>query len=151
MVATVWLRPSGLPAGTPFHDKAATFWGNQSQFEHYLSVRDRDALLLKSSLGGHPNATVILYFEAYLADAAVWGEAPVQRLGSAVTHFVDLEARLDAAVGRSVAMAVERGGARVELSLAVQDLHAPSVTPDVMLECAGGIVHALSYLSLIHI
>ena len=44
MVATVWLRPSGLPAGTPFHDKAATFWGNQSQFEHYLSVRDRDAL-----------------------------------------------------------------------------------------------------------
>jgi hypothetical protein len=87
MVATVWLRPSGLPAGTPFHDKAATFWGNQSQFEHYMSVRDRDAALLKASLGGHPNATVILYFEAYLADAAVWGEAPVQRLGSAVTHF----------------------------------------------------------------
>ena len=73
------------------------------------------------------------------------GDVLVSVDGSAVTHFVDLEARLDAAVGRSVAMAVERGGARVELSLAVQDLHAPSVTPDVMLECAGGIVHALSY------
>jgi S1-C subfamily serine protease len=68
------------------------------------------------------------------------GDVLVSVDGSAVTHFVDLEARLDAAVGRSVAMAVERGGARVELSLAVQDLHAPSVTPDVMLECAVGFV-----------
>ena len=86
-VATVWLRPSGLPAGTPFHDKGATFWGNASQWQHYLTVRDRDAALLKASLGGHPNATAILYFEAYLADAEVWGAAPLQRLASAVTHF----------------------------------------------------------------
>jgi hypothetical protein len=87
IVATVWLRPTGLPSGTAFHEKGSTFWANDTQWKHYLGVRDRDAWLLKASLGGHPNATAILYFENYLADAGVWGSAPAQRLASVVAHF----------------------------------------------------------------
>ena len=43
--------------------------------------------------------------------------------GAVVTHFLTLEAALDVAVGGSVAVEVERGGAPVTATLAVQDLH----------------------------
>ena len=43
--------------------------------------------LLKHSLGGSPNATAIIGFELYLADSAVWGPEPLQRLALAIAHW----------------------------------------------------------------
>ena len=63
--------------------------------------------------------------------------------GAEIVHFLPLEAALDGAVGRSVRVVVDRGGERIEVDLAVQDLH--TVTPSSCLEVAGGILHPLSY------
>ncbi len=63
--------------------------------------------------------------------------------GAVVTHFLPLEAALDAAVGGSVAVEVERGGAPITARLAVRDLHA--VTPAALLQVCGSVLHALSY------
>jgi hypothetical protein len=54
-----------------------------------------------------------------------------------------LEELLDAAVGQTIELQLERGGKPLTVQLPVTDLH--SVTPDAMLELAGGSVHALSY------
>ena len=63
--------------------------------------------------------------------------------GAEIVHFLPLEAALDDAVGRSVRVVVDRGGERIVVEVAVQDLHA--VTPAAYLEIAGGILHPLSY------
>ena len=70
-------------------------------------------------------------------------EPQVRLDGAVVTHFLPLEAALDVAVGGSVTVEMERGGAPVTARLAVQDLHA--VTPAALLQVAGSILHALSY------
>jgi hypothetical protein len=54
-----------------------------------------------------------------------------------------LEELLDAAVGQTIELQLERGGKPLTVQLPVTDLH--SVTPNAMLELAGGSVHALSY------
>ncbi len=63
--------------------------------------------------------------------------------GAVVTHFLPLEAALDAAVGGSVTVEVERGGAPVTARLVVRDLH--TVTPAALLQVCGSVLHALSY------
>jgi hypothetical protein len=60
-----------------------------------------------------------------------------------VSHFLMLEELLDAAVGQTIELQLERGGKPLIVQLPVTDLH--SVTPNAMLELAGGSVHALSY------
>ncbi len=71
------------------------------------------------------------------------GDVLVGLEGRPLADFVSLEAVLDAAVGRSVRLQVERGGASLELALTVRDLHA--VTPDAFLEVGGAVLHPLSY------
>jgi S1-C subfamily serine protease len=63
--------------------------------------------------------------------------------GDAVLDFATLAAGLDARVGQSVRLAVERGGEALTLELAVQDLRA--VTPAAYLEFSGGVLHDLSF------
>jgi pro-apoptotic serine protease NMA111 len=63
--------------------------------------------------------------------------------GERVTRFTELEAILDDAVGRTLLLSVERGGAPLDLEVEVGDLHA--ITPDRYLEMAGGVFHPLSY------
>ena len=63
--------------------------------------------------------------------------------GAVVTHFLPLEAALDASVGGTVTIEVERGGAPIAARLAVRDLHA--VTPAAQLQVCGSVLHALSY------
>jgi S1-C subfamily serine protease len=63
--------------------------------------------------------------------------------GRRINAFADLEAILDDSVGDPVAIRVERGGALVEVSLTVEDLHA--ITPATYLELGGAILHPLSY------
>ncbi len=59
------------------------------------------------------------------------------------TGFLGLESLLDASVGETVELLLERGGKTVRASVEVQDLH--SITPGSYLETGGGIVHPLSY------
>jgi S1-C subfamily serine protease len=71
------------------------------------------------------------------------GDILLRVQGRRIDSFADLEAILDDSVGERVAIAVERGGALVEVLLTVQDLHA--ITPATYLELGGAILHPLSY------
>ncbi len=71
------------------------------------------------------------------------GDVVVRVDGRRVADFVGIESVLDESVGRPIELSVERGGARLELEVPVQDLHA--ITPDAYLEVGGGVVHELSY------
>ncbi|CAI7816156.1 unnamed protein product, partial [Closterium sp. NIES-54] len=71
------------------------------------------------------------------------GDILVRVNGKVLTQFLALEAILDDAVGGTVTLDVERGGAPLSLALTVHDLHA--VTPARFLELSGGVLHALSY------
>ncbi|MGE4609779.1 MAG: trypsin-like peptidase domain-containing protein, partial [Myxococcota bacterium] len=57
--------------------------------------------------------------------------------------FLGLESLLDASVGETVELLLERGGKTIRATIEIQDLH--SITPDGYLETGGGIVHPLSY------
>ena len=63
--------------------------------------------------------------------------------GEWCTSFVDLEAALDDSVGGSVALTVCRGGAAVERTVRVDDLHA--LTPSRYIEFGGAVLNELSY------
>ncbi|WIA19090.1 hypothetical protein OEZ85_003739 [Tetradesmus obliquus] len=71
------------------------------------------------------------------------GDVLVRVQGQVVSHFLMLEELLDAAVGQTIELQLERGGKPLTVQLPVTNLH--SVTPNAMLELAGGSVHALSY------
>jgi len=57
--------------------------------------------------------------------------------------FVQLEAILDAAVGRNVTYRVERGGEELTFQTPVECLH--SLTPDKILEASGAVFHEISF------
>ena len=65
-----------------------------------------------------------------------------------ITQFVPLEALLDATVGQTISVEVERGGKPKQLELAVDDLH--SITPDEYLEFGNAVFHKLSYQQARH-
>ncbi|KAF6255925.1 DegP-type protease [Scenedesmus sp. NREL 46B-D3] len=71
------------------------------------------------------------------------GDVLVRVQGQVVSHFLMLEELLDAAVGQTIELQLERGGKPLSVQLPVTDLH--SVTPSAMLELAGGSIHAMSY------
>ena len=60
-----------------------------------------------------------------------------------LTKFIRLDAILDANVGKTVTLLLQRGGTDVEVKLDVGDLHA--ITPDRFVTVAGGSFHNLSY------
>ena len=70
------------------------------------------------------------------------GDVLVRVQGEYVAEFVPLEAILDEAVGRQVAVTVERSGRPLELSITVQDLRA--VTPVEYLEAGDAVLNPLS-------
>lgn len=95
-----------------------------------------------------PDATGMLVIREILpsgpaADRLKIGDVLVSVAGAPVLDFVTLEGLLDDAVGRELPVVVERAGGRVELSIAVRDLHAAVAGP--MLEVGGGVVHDLSF------
>jgi S1-C subfamily serine protease len=77
------------------------------------------------------------------------GDILVHVDGRLVTTFEPLAEILDGAIGRSVALEIERGGERIARSLAVQDLHA--ITPAEYLEFGDAVVHGLSYQMARHV
>jgi len=70
------------------------------------------------------------------------GDVLLSLEGRPLLDFVRLEAVLDAAVGRTVRLGIERAGTAHELEARVQDLHA--VTPAEYLELSGAVLHPLS-------
>lgn len=70
------------------------------------------------------------------------GDILVKVQGDYVAEFVPLEAILDEAVGRKLAVTVERNGVALELAIGVQDLHASA--PAEYLEAGDAVLHPLS-------
>lgn len=63
--------------------------------------------------------------------------------GRPVISFLPVETRLDARVGESIRMEVERGGEPVVVEMTVQDLR--EITPSSYLEVGRAVLHPLSY------
>ena len=78
-----------------------------------------------------------------LADGLDVGDILLAVNGTPCTHFVDLEAALDEAVGNSVLVMVERGGEELTFTVEVEDLHA--LTPSTFLEASGALLHDISF------
>ncbi len=76
------------------------------------------------------------------------GDILVRINGELITQFVPLEALLDATVGSSISVEVERGGVQKRLELSVGDLHG--ITPDEYLEFGNAVFHKLSYQQARH-
>ncbi|QDZ21719.1 serine protease [Chloropicon primus] len=71
------------------------------------------------------------------------GDVLVEINGETVTHFIDLEDKLDSNVDEEVSVSVVRGSQMLTYKIRVESLHR--VTPACFLELSGGSIHALSY------
>jgi S1-C subfamily serine protease len=96
----------------------------------------------------HPEAHGLLVAKEVLpggpADGVLEpGDVLLSLNGRPLLDFTGLEEVLDASVGKSVQLGVERGGAQRELEAQVQDLHA--ITPAEYLELSGAVLHPLSF------
>lgn len=76
------------------------------------------------------------------------GDVLLSAGGEPVTEFTPLAALLDARVGRSIAVDVERGGLALTLEMSVDDLHA--LNPSEYLQFGNAIVHDVSYQQARH-
>jgi S1-C subfamily serine protease len=98
--------------------------------------------------GAFPDGTGLLVVEQVIpggpADGLLEpGDVLTSLAGRPLAGFVPFEAVLDDAVGRRVAVEVERGGAPLTVEIEVQDLF--EVTPSAYLESGGAVLHELSY------
>jgi S1-C subfamily serine protease len=76
------------------------------------------------------------------------GDVLVKVNGKYVTQFEPLDELMDASVGKTVDMELERGGKPVSAKVSVTDLH--SITPSSYLEFGDAVVHTLSYQQARH-
>ncbi len=100
-----------------------------------------------------PELTGMLTVEQVIAgspaDASLQpGDILVRIGGELVTGFVPLAATLDANVGETIEIDVERGGRSITVDVEVSDLHA--ITPDEFLQFGDAIVNDLSYQQARH-
>jgi len=77
------------------------------------------------------------------------GDILVMLNGDLTTDFNSLAEVLDANIGKSAKLTIERGGQVLEREMAIQDLY--SITPDRYLEFGDGVVHTLSWQQARHI
>ena len=77
------------------------------------------------------------------------GDIIVEIDGRFVTQFVQLEEILDSRVGESLDLIVERNGEELDVTVAVQDLHA--ITPREYISFGNAVVHDLSYQQARHL
>ncbi|MEM7764840.1 MAG: trypsin-like peptidase domain-containing protein [Pseudomonadota bacterium] len=82
------------------------------------------------------------------ADTIRSGDILVALNGEPLVEFVPLEATLDASVGETVTLTIERGGVSKDVSLPVTDLH--SITPRQYLEFGDAVMNTLSYQQARH-
>ena len=115
-----------------------------------LGLTDESERLARSEF---PDETGMLTVEQVIPDSPADGKlAPGDILlrvnGELVTEFVPLAAVLDAQVGKTVELEMERGGRPVTVAITVSDLH--EITPDEYLEFGDAIVNDLSYQQARH-
>ena len=101
----------------------------------------------------NPQQTGMLVVEQVIPESAAStklepGDILVEVDGKLVAEFVPLAAVLDSAVGREIAVTVERGGQRIEHRLRVDNLH--DITPGEYIEYGDGVFHKLSYQQARH-
>jgi len=88
-IASVWQLPTGLPTTQPcnplldFDLGCNSFWLREDGWGVYLQQRATMWPLVRSSLGGQPGATALVYFPLFLADPVHGGRA-LQRLDQAL-------------------------------------------------------------------
>jgi S1-C subfamily serine protease len=112
-------------------------------------ARDTEARVRES----FPQQTGMLVVEQLIPESTAAsklapGDILVEVNGELTVEFVPLAAVLDDSVGREVAIVIERGGTRIESSIAVEDLHA--ITPDEYVEYGDGVFNKLSYQQARH-
>jgi pro-apoptotic serine protease NMA111 len=112
-------------------------------------TRDTEARVRQAN----PLQTGLLVVEQVIPKSAADGKLEpgdilVEVGGKLIAEFVPLAAALDAAVGKEIEVAIERGGQRVQSSLRVGDLHA--ITPAEYIEYGDGVFHKLSYQQARH-
>lgn len=112
-----------------------------------LGLRPDEEARVRAS---HPDSHGMLVVEATVP-GATRGEGPLRPGdvllsvdGASVVGFAELEGILDAAVGRTVAVSVARGAARLTLDVSVDDLHARS--PSEFLEIGRAVLNDISYM-----
>ncbi len=115
-----------------------------------LGLTDESERLARSEF---PDETGMLTVEQVIPDSPADGKlAPGDILlrvdGELVAEFVPLAAVLDAHVGKTVELEMERGGRPVTVAITVSDLH--EITPDEYLEFGDAIVNNLSYQQARH-
>ena len=96
----------------------------------------------------HPQLTGMLVVDEVLPGSTTEGKLQAGDIlthvnGQLVTTFQPVEEIVDASVGRTIEIAVERGGERIRQALPVGDLH--TVTPSAFVEFGDAVVHTLSY------
>ncbi len=112
-------------------------------------TRDSEARVRQA----YPQQTGLLVVEQVIPESPASsklepGDVLVEVDGKLIAEFVPLAAVLDSAVGRELAVVVERGGQRLEHRVMVDDLHA--ITPDEYIEYGDGVFHNLSYQQARH-
>ena len=100
-----------------------------------------------------PDQTGMLVVEQILPGAAAAGQLQTGDIllavdGEWLTEFLPLAEALDGAVGGDVGLTVQRGEARLEFVVGVDDLHA--ITPDEFIYVGDAVVHRLSYQQARH-
>jgi S1-C subfamily serine protease len=96
----------------------------------------------------HPELTGMLVVDEVLPGSASEGKLqPGDVLthidGQLITTFQPLEEIVDARVGRTIDVTVERGGEQIRQTLTVDDLHA--ITPAEYFEFGDAVLHTVSY------
>ena len=100
-----------------------------------------------------PEQTGMLTVEQVIPESAADGKLEpgdilIRVDGEMITEFVPLAAILDAHVGETVAVELERGGRSIVEEVRIDDLH--EISPDEFLEFGDAVVHDLSYQQARH-
>jgi S1-C subfamily serine protease len=115
-----------------------------------LGLREESERFARSEF---PKQTGMLVIEQVIPDSSADGKLEpgdilIRINGELVTEFVPLAAMLDANVGATVELQLERGGRQVTEMIEVTDLH--SITPSEFLQFGDAIVNNLSYQQARH-
>ena len=117
---------------------------------HRLGLTQDTETLVRES---NPDLTGMLTVQQIISDSPADGKLQpgdilVRIDGELVTEFVPFAAIIDAKVGGSVTVEVERGGRKIVETVDVTDLHV--ISPDEFLQVGDAIVNNLSYQQARH-
>ncbi|MFK8051577.1 MAG: trypsin-like peptidase domain-containing protein [Woeseiaceae bacterium] len=128
-----------------------TTFGRQPYDElRRLGLRSQTEAMMREQFADQTGMLVVQHVlpGSEASDQLRSGDILVALDGQAISEFVPLESVLDAKVGESVVLTIERGGVSRDVMLPVTDLH--SITPRRFLEFGDAILNTLSYQQARH-